>query len=546
MNYKSQRNKKKSAKMESHDSKRVTRSNKTEDKIDKGPENDPSWYTFNNTVVNDAASFSYSDPLGYPIKEDINVGGLPDRFNTIPTLMDIHFTPTLGDTVHGTMAPVNMQARAIYTKLQSKVSIKLPFCAADLAIHFGAVDSLYILYTYCQRIYGVWKSYMAMDRSMPSVYFRAFGLDPSNMENDMSMIAFKHELNKIGTDLARFYIPAGLKIFQRHVWMCANIFLDSPSIKAQQYMFVPSGVWEFDDSLEGPKDSIGGRLKYTKMPDFRETGLKGIITFFTSLIEKITNNMDVWMLNSYILRAYDDNQVLKVPIIEDNFQIMPVYVPEVLPQIHNLRVVGPIRVATDAHPEYQQYITQNNLDNVNWTPITESPYIGCFNQKQEHIIDQPMNDPTPADNLIATRLMVVGQTISAGGEGSRCALKHFGTEVVNYIAIRAGLGAGSQMDVTLNTLSIACGGTETETLTFSFDHLKAISMLSHFAWAPMPMLTTDDNTDEREYTHDAEWIDTVSDLTNYTVIGDDDIRKIHEAAVMGEWFIPDDIMLNVR
>nr|UDL14529.1 MAG: putative capsid protein [Picobirnavirus sp.] len=539
MNYKSQRNKKKFSKEESRNTKRFPKDREDTGKFDKGPENDPSWYTFNNTVVNDAASFSYSDPLGYPIKQDLHVGGLSSRFNTVPTLMDIHFTPTLGDTVHGTMAPVNMQCRAIYTKLQSKVSVKLPFCAADLAIHFGAVDSLYILYTFCQRIYGVWKSYMAMDRSMPNVYYRAFKLDPSTMEDDMSMIAFKHELNKIGTDLARFYIPAGLKIFQRHVWMCANIFLDSPSIKAQQYMFVPSGIWEFDDSLEGPQNSIGGRLKYVPLPDFSSSGLKGIIQFFTGLIEKITNNMDVWMLNSYILRAYDDNQVFKIPVIEDNFSIMPVYVPEVLPQIHNLRVVGVLNSAT------QQYIVQNNNDDVSWTPITVCPYTGCFNQRQDHIIDQPMNDPTPADNLIATRLMVVGQTISAGGENPRCAIKHFGTEIVNYICVRAGVGAGSQIDVTLHTLAIPCGNTQTNALTFDFEVMQGLTMLSHFAWAPMPMLTTDDNTDET-YTADAEWIDAMSDFTNYTTIGDDDIRKIHEAAVMGEWFIPDDIMLNVR
>lgn len=225
-----------------------------------GRSNDPIWYMYNGTVVTDAASLSYSNPLGIPfdyVKFHQWGNEVPA---IIPTLMDIRFTPTPGNLKNGTTSPVNIQARAIYTKLQKSVSMKLPFSAADVAIHICAVDSLYIMYEYCQRIYGIYRTFNAMDRTVPEVYYRAMGLNPDTMESQMSIISFKHRLNKIGTDLSRLFIPNKLAILERHKWMCRNIFLDSPSVKAQQYMFSPTGLWQFNPN---PEAQYGGILEFT-------------------------------------------------------------------------------------------------------------------------------------------------------------------------------------------------------------------------------------------------------------------------------------------
>lgn len=482
--------------------------------------NDPIWYLFNGTVVSDAASISYSNPMGIPLQES-TFGG-ESRKNTIPSLLAIYFSPTLGDTKNGITAPVNIQTRAIMTKCQSSVSVKLPFAASDIAIHFGAVDSLYIMYEFCARLYGLYRTYAAMDRTMPEIYYRAMGLDPNNMEEQMSMIAFKHKLNKIGTDIARLFIPKGLAIFDRHKWMCQNIFLDSPSVKAQQYMFVPKGLWKFV-----PEGSTGGELEYVPMPSFKFTGLKGVMDYFDLLLNPVINDLDMWTMNGYMLRTYGSENCRETSLINDDYKVMPVFNAEVLPQIHNMDVAGQFLE--------NQRIQQNESDCVVWVPKTLSSYHGDIELNSNMIIDMPFDAPTPVDNLLATRLKVSGYN----GEDS-FDIYTWGTEIVNELKVLSG-AYGNVTDYGISTLAIPLNWDKDSSnlpMAYYWGVMLPIAALSHFNMAPMFKITNDIYF--KPHLSTGTWYDVISDLTNYTVIGHTELAKLHDAAVMGEWFIPSD------
>lgn len=494
----------------------------------KSSNNDPIWYLFNGTVVSDAASISYSNPMGIPIQECTFNG--ETHKNTIPSLLAIYFSPTLGDTKNGITAPVNIQTRAIMTKCQSNVSVKLPFAASDIAVHFGAVDSLYIMYEFCARLYGLYRTYAAMDRTMPEIYYRAMGLDPNNMEQHMSMISFKHKLNKIGTDIARLFIPKGLAIFDRHKWMCQNIFLDSPSIKAQQYMFVPRGLWKFV-----PEGSTGGELEYVPMPSFQYTGLKGVMDYFDLLLDPVINDLDMWTMNGYMLRTYGSENCRETSLINDDYKVVPVFNAEVLPQIHNMDVAGPFIS--------NQRIQQNENDCVVWVPKTEPVYHGdiSIGTYGKILIDMPFDAPTPVDNLLATRLKISGYV----GD-SHFDIYTWGTEIVNSLRILSG-AYGNVQDIDINTLAIPANWTD-DSVELAPEYvlyiLEPVAKLSHFNMSPMYKLTNDVKDDLESST--SVWYDVISDLTNYTTIGYDELAKLHDAAVMGEWFIPSDMVMNVK
>lgn len=506
-------------------------------------DNDPIWYVYDGNIVDGAGSLNYFQPLGIPYLRNYKLTpDGEDLSETVPTLAAIYYTPTLGCLKDGVKAPVNIQARSMYSQMQSTVSMKLPFNAADIAIHLGAVDSLYIMYEYAKRIIGLYTTYNMMDRAIPDTYMRAFGFDPVSWENQLSMASFIHRFNKFAVDLRRIWIPDGMAIFKRHRWLNERIFLDSQSIKAQQYVFIPTGVWEFDGEYFS-----GGSLVWKPLPSHLTSdgwrpqwsqGLYSLILFMEEMLSNVTNDMDMYELNAYILKAFAQRGFIQATTINSDYQTPIDYSGELLTQIHNMAVVG----EPDANNEQDPWrIVQDEYDSIVWNPVTIQPWHAPVDMSTKFLIDMPFNDPSPLENLVATRLMVGGY----GGAGvNTFTITSHGSEFVNQIMILEGAGPNAK-ETLFFTMSVGTGDNGTaQSMSWGRLHelIAPVAKLSHFQMHPMIYLTNENWIGTSKT--DPKWYDVISDLTNYTTITFDDLDKLHDAAISGEWFVPKDVPMT--
>jgi hypothetical protein len=505
--------------------------------------NDASWYTYSLDIVNTSANLNYNNPIGIPYHVDpTDVGQGQMWTEAAPSLMSIYWMPTPGmaenTIVHRAInAPVNLQCRALYSLIQATVTQNLPFAAADLGIHLMFMDTIYLFMAHMQRFYYLYRSYKIMNRTMPDVFFEAYGMHRSSLHTGGYTIAdFKEDLLTLEQELERIFVPEGFDILNRHYWMGKHVFKDSDSNKAQMYMFIPKYIWKF----EGEGSLTGGQLTLTMVPSFYDTGLKGMMDFMHTMLDTYYTDSDVATLNGYLLRAFDKRW--NPDPLDVNGILEPTFEPEVLLQIHNLRAVGEPLLPADAapHDDTVGHIYQTDTDAIAWTPLTRMDTTsfgfagGC---RGETFLDMPMEAPTPADNLVATRLTVSGGSMIYDTKTKCFRPQAYGTELVTGVTVWAwDNAANSFRSKYLKTLAWSIYDDGTSGLEISQSLVQTLSYLSHFQFGPLFAFTNDGAHGSEDVNSDT-WVDWLGDITNYTTIAKKDLMKLHDAAALGEWLI---------
>jgi len=523
-----------------------TRYNGTQTGADSA-KNDASWYTYSPEVVGAAANINYLQPVGQPYY-DGGVADRPDRTISTgaPSLIDIKYTITPGmsddypltdsDSV---TAPINLQLRSLYTMIQSTVTQNLPFASSDLGIHLLFADQVFSFFAHMQRFYYLYRYYRVLNRTVPSVFLSAYGMTESAIKNSKYTIAdFQLELLNLEQELSRLFIPSGFDAFNRHYWLNKHVFLDAPDPKAQMYMFSPNAVWKYViDPAAGDVRKMS-HLELVPVPNFGS--IEAMVTFFrTTLLAPFYADKDIWNINGYLLRAFPPENAWHVDTLDPSGIIEPAFSPEVLTQIHNVRVCGDL-----AGPEYNPQNTETGRiyqtlkDTVAWRP--QCPFAdvhGNAGNTSKHVFfDMPMPNPTLADNLVASRLTVQGENAvihdpSGNIIGNAFIPKCFGTEIVNRLIMHVGATGTTVVNWSDFKLSV-WSQDSTGVVTSTQNDFYALARLSHFAMAPMLPITTDHNNASGA-SEPSDWVEWVGDITNYTIIAPKDLRKLHEAAILG-------------
>lgn len=308
--------------------------------------NDVSWYTKNDAMLKDAASLSYNTPLGSPLHlekvfmatkstSSIKVNSYLD---TIPGLMSLRVVPTVGVSTNSA-SPANLAAQNIYSYVRYQNSGAKNYDQADLMLYLLAMDSIYASWNYMKRAYGVLSMYSQYNKYMPKAYFRAFGLD---FEDFLSNIAdFRMFLNQTAAEISSFCVPAVMSFFVRHSWMFSNVYKDSDNYKAQQYLFTPAWLYKYDET--GSK--FGGRLVPVVFPKdsaypFTPWKFVDLKTNIRSMIDAVAYSEDIGVMSGDILKAYGQGQLFKLEPVLPDYTVQPVYMEEVLNQIHNSTLIG--------------------------------------------------------------------------------------------------------------------------------------------------------------------------------------------------------------
>lgn len=470
--------------------------------------NDESWYLRNPELTQTSTAFNMLYPTGVPfnlLDDAGSVGGtLAKMYDTeIPGVCVLKYIPTIGYAINAS-DPVNVAATKIYAFVRHMNSGHTNYESADLMLYLLQMRQVYSWYMWMARLYGVLNSYSNVNRNLPKALVKAMGCNYDDLISNMPQLLFY--INSYCSKVNALSIPGNMKIFSRAAWMNGGIYYDSDISKAQCYMFQPDSYTTYNAA--GTK---GGELNQIKLGATALT-YSDIVTISEAILGPVFTDEDMNIMSGDILKAYGDS-CAKLSPIAANFTTYPVYLPEVLDQIHNARLVGEI-----PDNEYVQFdITQGN-GLIKSTPVISSTdhtvRAGYMVGSLKNLLDFPDNSITDGRTLEASRFMITGyNTWSSSSSKVTLQLDSFGTEILTSMTLITMVNGVPSTTTTLQTLALA------DVVSFDwihvFEHAPILHSIflegsDHFRISAIPM----------------------GELGNYTPVDRTQVYMLHQTALM--------------
>lgn len=468
------------------------------------PFNSIEWYTpvGGKACVEDAGSLSFNRPLG----GSFEVYGSK---LTVPGIVRIDYLPSYG-LANNAVAPMNLAATNIYQFVRHMNSGHANYESVDLMMYLMAMDSIYTGISAVQRVIGLCAYYQTLNRYVPAKLIAALGFadTPASIDGiyqDLPNIRF--QFNLLIAKVNSLNIPK-LNITLRHVFMNANVYRDRDSEKSQLYCFVPRGLYEYNAT----QSETGGGLDLIVLDN--SLTVRSLIGYINQCLDALLTDEDCGIISGDILKAYKDNCLSKAEMLTSSYSLMPVFVPEILEQIHNSQCIP--FVSADAELEWLTTpsikITQANGKAV-FNPVIDpemiyiskalaSSYTPVLNAISEH--------PSSDDVMIATRLatLIFSDTVQ-----SNYTFTSIGSEIVLGYAMYF-------MDSTV------------QFSTFDRSSGKDLYWLNAFAMHPIVYYGTIASTKMTAVTI------VYGDLDNYTVYTHDNKLMLDECALFGLFGLP--------
>lgn len=495
--------------------------------------NDPKWYIVNGQLAKDVASFSFNNALGASF--EIGTHGLttlvqPKKYS-LPGIMTIPYVPSIGYSADGTSA-ANIAAKNFYSFVRHQNSGHANYDSPDLMMYLMAMDSIYAFYFYMCRMYGLLRLYSHTNRYIGDALIAAAGGDPSNLRSRMA--DFRSYINMFATKASAFATPATMSMYARHAWMNSSVFTDAPTGKTQFYMYMPALLYQYDE--------VNGQLKPTDIYAPSESDYSNGVTdtmvinsmdtlgFITqkgdNLLNAVVGSESFNIMSGDILKAYGENNLWKLAMIDENYVTTPFYSPEVLSQIHNTRFAGAMPFdnlvddSTAPNKNYGSlYITQDH--NPGYGAIISKPIFRHIDLDFDAIVDMYKDEVTPEDFLVASRNIIFGKTIKIGNRDLFTKLDSFGSDICLYAKVYQ-INGNQWYDVTYYFHKLD---------EIPTSNTERLAKYEKFGQSPIYYRVWEDSTG---------WvIDQVfGDVSNYTVVSRNDIDKVHQSALLSLFAVP--------
>lgn len=465
--------------------------------------NDSSWYTNNGQLTHDAGTYSFNNAIGARIR---NISVLPTSDEayvdtSIPGIMTIRLLPTVGKSTDP-YTPINVAARAIYDKVNYKNSRNFSYEAPDLMMYLCAIASAYSYHAYLSRIYGVLNTFSQTNRYIPDALVTSMGANPSDLRRQMA--DFRYFINYFARKVNTFVVPAGISFFEQSYWEYSNVYMDADSMKAQLYVYAPFAFWKYNET----GTEYGGSLNPTTISSAWTTGatLSDLINFGNDLLEPLFQSQDINNISTDVMKAFE-NAIITLPDITSDFAVVPVYNPEVLTQIHNAYSVGEFSLT-----QGRGSVTQDSTNGTLHYELLTSNARAKLRAHCDILIDMPMDNPTPEDVAVATRLHPVFNedgTIESAGT------------FIPYDFLIWKFEGDLLGNWNLNRVPVV---SETSINTVGFAHM------SKFNNAPLLYMSSYSGSTPSASTLSSEAL--FGDLYNYTTIDRQDMATIDEACLL--------------
>lgn len=397
-----------------------------------------SWYVPDSNLLNDVAAI----PFNYRVGDQMPVAITHNADNSISSsnyimagILGTYFTPTYGD-LSAPNSPGNVASQAVYSWVRHANSGARNYDAVDLMIYLLAMDSIYMGLAWCQRLVATVMMFNARNTYTPTAILNSCGVSTAaDIYGDLP--AMRSKLNQMILKATTLAVPRTLPIYDRHTFMCSNIYVDEPNALGQYYIFNPSVLWKFVNMADGR-----GALQAVDFVSAASLATpKAWDTMFDivdNLINAVYSDEDAGIMSGDMLKAYGEGNLFKLLTIPSDIVAVPVYDHEMLEQIHNSVSWGDVMGDSSATPEtvsapmITQYIPSGTtspyltnrfvFDNAAPSGTTVSNYIFDIH-----------GDTTPEMVMRSSRLTSWIQ-VKEGNVGLN-ANSTFATEVVNRHAV---------------------------------------------------------------------------------------------------------------
>lgn len=508
------------------------------------PTNDPQWYFKDAQILKDVASFSFNSPLGSRLPVGSVWAGSASLTNqvsvgtvSVPGLMAITMSPTIGVSTDA-QSPANLAATNVYAYIRYKNSGATNYDSPDLMLYLIAMDSIYSCWNWMKRIYGMASTYSQLNKYEPRAYMMANNVD---FDDIMAHLAdFRGYLNIKASEISAFCVPATMTYNVRHSWLFSNIYKDSDTRKAQQYMFVPGWFYQYDEtssSQGGILNPIPVLVNYVPNSSgntpFTFESLRNLLN---GMLEAVNYSEDIGIMSGDILKAYGEGNLFTLSSIDPDYKVEAVYSREVLTQIENSTSFNITTAALDTFR-----ISQN--PNTNF--LTCKPYLAeLYNGNYKGwMLNFHWENPTPEEVVVATRLTTLCQKAQNPPSGMAFEIISMGSEVCSQSWMYAYSTSASIQDVdsgaaltTLIAMQIESHGIDmrvTSPYNQVVEEVSRIMMITSFDWAPRFHQTIINATTDR-------LLGATVDYDNYTLLSADNLEAINTMALLTEFNVPND------
>lgn len=522
----------------------------------RGTDNDPSWYARNPSILKDAASLPFSQALGTDVTMPGAFGFAEFSSATeMPGLCVLRYLPSIGSGLESTnvTAPVahsqtsgcNVAARNVYSFVRHANSGHSNYDAPNLMLYFLAVMQAYAFWAHLARIYGLFTVFAQKNRYLPRTLIEALGVDYESLSGNLAQ--FRYFINTFSAKLSTFAVPRIFTLVDRWVFLNQSVFVDGETSKAQMYMYAPLGFMRATPSGLALGDNPGLVLDESRWNASSQYKLDDIIAVGNRLLDPLLTNEDWNIMSGDVLKAYGHENLYSPSPIPEDYVTLPGYSEEVLMQIHNSNALGisvysctgntvPKWPSKGAYGGYGSWLETVNLATMYSTidnKLTDfivayasngNSFLGAAGPK---ILNMHKEDVTPEDVMVATRCMIGMERMSTNSSSWTMGLTVQGSEVILCYEIHAGAGDNA----TVTTHGSWIGKTAAD--------LAVIEQASKFKDYPLLYVMSNiGSTSDSALTANATLESVVGELDNYTVVDNNMLRRMNDAAMLSMFNVP--------
>lgn len=515
----------------------------------KSGKNDVAWYSKSPALLRDAASFPYSWPVGAALPWNGSVA--KQALYSVAGICVLDYTPGIGKS-NDEYSPVNVAARNFFTYVRKANSGQTNYETSDLMMYLLSMDSSYQTYALMVRAYGIATLYSQENRYLGKALLHALNLDADDIYNNLAQL--RYHINLLAYKLNNMCVPSSVAYITRHSWMASGLYTDSPNPKAQIYAFNPTGYYAFTEVTEGPAYL---QFKYFGV-EGKKWKVEELVSASNEQLQAILSSQDFNIMSGDILKAFGENNLYTVPTIPEDFVVLPSYNPEVLSQIENSVAVGYGAEAPGAGQDNINNIVQ--LQNqflesyIAYRPAFRYGIVGIVGDDGKNatihksarslwgdkkIINMHKSDVTPADTMVATRLVVsAGATTDSNNRMMKIIPKCFGSEVINAIRLMQFIPSNSGEPHLATTFMhyidvvAPIASADSNDNTAANRWLTQTSIFSQFDWSPQNFSMINMTKSDATSAVDSYIFRTSHDLDMYTMMDSHDLERLHEVALL--------------
>ena len=201
-----------------------------------------SWYVPDPNMLKDVASIPFNFRVGD--RMPVTMGQTTPADTKFyqedwvePGIYSVRFLPTYGDLTDAQSAG-NVASTAVYSWVRHANSGSRNYDSVDLMLYLLAMDSIYMGITWCQRLIANVMAYSRVNIYPPAGFIKSMGVQwTDSVAGDLP--SMRNRLNQMILKATTLAVPRALPIYERHAFMCANIYADNTEERTQFYIFNP-------------------------------------------------------------------------------------------------------------------------------------------------------------------------------------------------------------------------------------------------------------------------------------------------------------------